>query len=129
MDTQVSNFFKILRSIFDNQKEIFLDEPVDWFFLSKTARKQNLLPLFFEAAVMLDDYRNSGVYEKDRLDTFAMVAAQIRRSNAFTEVYEKITAQGIYPIVMKGIVCRQLYGELGEHKKIQEVMEQKYEDC
>ena len=88
MDTQISNFLKILRRIFDSQKELLLDEPVDWAFLSNTARKQNLLPLFFEAAVTLDDYRNSGVYEKDQLDTFAMVAAQIRRSNAFVEIYK-----------------------------------------
>lgn len=116
MDTQISNFLKILRRIFDSQKEFLIDEPVDWAFLSNTARKQNLLPLFFEAAVTVDDYRNSGVYEKDQLDTFAMVATQIQRSNAFVEIYKKITAHGIFPIVMKGIVCRQLYGELGEHR-------------
>ena len=116
MDTQISNFLKILRRIFDSQKELLLDEPVDWAFMSNTARKQNLLPLFFEAAFMLDDYQNSNVYEKDQLDTFTMVAAQIQRSNAFVEIYKKITAHGIFPIVMKGIVCRQLYGELAEYR-------------
>lgn len=116
LDTQVSNFLKILRRTFDSQKELVLDEPVDWVFLSNTARKQNLLPLFFEAAVMREDYQNSKVYEKDQLDAFAMVAAQIQRSNAFVEIYKKITTHGIYPIVMKGIVCRQLYGGLGEHR-------------
>ena len=116
MDTQINNFLSILKSIFDNQKEIFLDEPVDWEVLSKTARKQNLLPLFFEAVAMREDYRNSSVFEKDQLDTFAMVAAQIQRSNAFFEIYEKITANGIYPIAIKGICCRALYGELGEHR-------------
>lgn len=116
MDVQISNFLKILRRIFDIQKELLLDEPVDWAFLSNTARKQNLLPLFFEMTFMLEDYRNSNVYEKDQLDTLAMVAAQIQRSNAFVEIYKKITAHGIFPIVMKGIVCRQLYGELGEYR-------------
>ena len=116
MDTQTNNFLKILKSIFDNQNEILLDEPVNWRVLSETARKQNLLPLFFEAAAVRDDYRNSGVFEKDQMDTFGMVAAQIQRSNAFLETYKKITEQGIFPIVMKGIVCRQLYGKLGEHR-------------
>ena len=83
MDTQVSNFFKILRRIFDNQKEVLLDEPVDWTFLSKTARRHNVLPLFFEAAVSWEDYRNSDVYDMDQLDTFVMVAEQIQRSNLF----------------------------------------------
>ena len=116
MDTQTNNFLKILKSIFDKQNEILLDEPVNWEVLSETARKQNLLPLFFEAAAVRDDYRNSGVFQKDQLDTFGMVAAQIQRSNAFLETYKKITEQGIFPIVMKGIVCRQLYGKLGEHR-------------
>lgn len=144
MDTQISNFLKILRRIFDSQIELLLDEPVDWAFLSNTARKQNLLPLFFEAAFMLDDYQNSKVYEKDQLDTFAMVTAQIQRSDAFVEIYKKITAHGIFPIVMKGIVCRQLYGELGEHRpsgdedilvkakdfrKVREILEQEHYVC
>lgn len=144
LDTQISNFLKILRRIFDSQKELLLEEPVDWAFLSNTARKQNLLPLFFEVAVMLEGYQNSKVYEKDQLDTFAMVTAQIQRSNAFVEIYKKITAHGIFPIVMKGIVCRQLYGELGEHRpsgdedilvkvkdfrKVREILEQEHYVC
>jgi len=28
----------------------------------------------------------------------------------------KLAQQGIYPIVMKGMICRQLYGDLGEHR-------------
>lgn len=114
MDIQITNFLKLLEAVFDDNKEILLDEPADWEFLSKTARKQNLLPLFFEAASLTEDYRKSSVYAKDQQDTFSMVAEQIQRSSAFTEIYGKIAAQGIYPIVLKGIVCRQLYGELGD---------------
>ena len=102
--------------IFDEKNEISLNDPVDWAHLSELARKQNLLPLFFEIANRFEDYVKSDGYAKDQLDTFAMVAAQIQRSSAFLDVYGAITAKGIYPIVMKGIVCRQLYGELGEHR-------------
>ena len=102
--------------IFGEKNEISLNEPVDWVYLSELARKQNLLPLFFEIANRFEDYVKSDGYAKDQLDTFAMVAAQIRRSSAFLDVYGAITAKGIHPIVMKGIVCRQLYGELGEHR-------------
>ena len=116
MDIQVSNFLKILRMVFDDKKEISLVEPVDWNVLSEFARKQNLLPLFFEVANSIEEYVNINVYLKDQLDTFEMVAAQIQRSSAFADIYVKIAKQGIYPIVMKGIVCRQLYGELGENR-------------
>lgn len=116
MDKQISDFFKILRRIFDDRTDIQPDETVDWISLSRIARKQNLLPIFFESAVRLEGYRKSDAFEKDQKDTFEMVAVQIQRTNAFAEIYKKITAQGIFPIVMKGIVCRQLYGELSEHR-------------
>ena len=116
MDIQISNFLKILRMIFDDKEDISLIEPVDWNRLSEIARKQNILPLFFEVANSIESYTSTSVYAKDQLDTFAMVAAQIQRSSAFADVYEKIEQQGIYPIVMKGIICRHLYGEFGEHR-------------
>ena len=144
MDVQISNFLKILRMIFDEKCEFSLNEPADWACLSELARKQNLLPLFFEIASRSEAYVTSDGYTKDQLDTFAMVAAQIQRSSAFLDIYGKITAQGIYPIVMKGIVCRQLYGELGEHRpsgdedilvevkdfpKVKEILEQEHYVC
>jgi hypothetical protein len=130
--------------IFDDKEDISLIEPVDWNRLSEIARKQNILPLFFEVANSRESYTSTSVYAKDQLDTFAMVAAQIQRSSAFADIYEKIARQGIYPIVMKGIVCRQLYGELGEHRpssdedilveikdfyKVQEILEQEDYVC
>ena len=102
--------------VFDEKKDISLEEPVDWERMSRIAREQNLLPLFFEAACTNEQYAKTNVFVKDQMDTFSMVAEQIQRSNALLEVYEKISAQGIYPIVMKGLVCRHLYGELGEHR-------------
>ena len=165
MDTRTNNFLKILRLIFDEQTELLLEEPVDWVQLSETARNQNLLPLFFEAAnrfetyaksedyetsetsetsAKFDTYASSAAYAKDQFDTFTMVAEQIQRSSAFIDIYEKMTEQGIYPIVLKGIVCRQLYGEFGEHRpsgdedilievkdfpKVKEILEQEHYIC
>lgn len=102
--------------VFDEKKDISLEEPVDWERMSRIAREQNLLPLFLEAACTNEQYAKTSFFVKDQMDTFSMVAEQIQRSNALLEVYEKISAQGIYPIVMKGLVCRHLYGELGEHR-------------
>ena len=144
MNTQTSQFLKILKMFFDEQKEFMSEEPVDWSLLSKMARKQNLLPIFFEAANNCEDYINSDIYTKDQMDTYAMVAAQIQRSSAFLEIYEKITKEGIYPIVMKGIVCRQLYGEMSDHRpsgdediliepkdfqKVKEILEKEHYVC
>ena len=97
MDVQIRNFLNILKLTFEENKDIALEEPVDWNVLSEMARKQNLLPLFFETASIFEGYGQSEVYAKDQLASMSIVASQIQRSNAFLETYEKITAQGIEP--------------------------------
>ena len=92
MDIQISNFLKILKMVFDEKKDISLEEPVDWERMSRIAREQNLLPLFFEAACTNEQYAKTSFFVKDQMDTFSMVAEQIQRSNALLEVYEKISA-------------------------------------
>lgn len=36
-------------------------------------------------------------------------AAQVRRTQAFAAVYQDLLIQGIRPVVVKGLVCRDLY--------------------
>ena len=82
--------------IFDDKEDISLIEPVDWNRLSEIARKQNILPLFFEVANSIESYTSTSVYAKDQLDTFAMVAAQIQRSSAFADAYISDCYEGDY---------------------------------
>lgn len=129
---------------FDKNDEFLLKEPLEWDYLSELARKQNLLPLFFECASQFEGYIKSEVGIKDQLDTFSIVASQIQRNCTFVEIYKKITEHGIWPVVLKGIVCRQLYGEMGDLRpsvdedilvkvddfwKIKEILEREHYVC
>ena len=44
-----------------------------------------------------------------RRQTMGQTAAQIRRTQAFAAVYQDLLIQGIRPVVVKGLVCRELY--------------------
>lgn len=109
LNQQTIHFLQIL-----NREPI--DSSISWEQMSSLARKQNLLPLFFEAASFYIEYVNFPGYIKDQQDTFAMVSSQIQRTNTFLEVYEGFNKENIFPIVLKGITCRKLYGEFEDHR-------------
>lgn len=50
------------------------------------------------------------------METMTSVATQARRTEAFLALYQKCLQEDIHPIVMKGIICRQLYGEYCDHR-------------
>ena len=90
MNQQTIHFLQIL-----NREPI--DSSISWEQMSSLARKQNLLPLFFEAASFYIEYVNFPGYIKDQQDTFAMVSSQIQRTNTFLEVYEGFNKENIFP--------------------------------
>lgn len=50
------------------------------------------------------------------ITAMAQVAAQTQRTEAFLELYRSFSEAGLYPIFMKGIMCRQMYGEYCDHR-------------
>ena len=82
----------------------------EWQALFHLARIHNVLPLFYEA-----------IYEQPSLATEPMLLAtakqQVRRqvimqsirTNEFLQLNSRLLAAGIKPVVVKGIVCRNLY--------------------
>ena len=78
----------------------------DWLLLIRLAQEQKMLPMVFEAA-------GGSMPEALRTDcgklVRRLVAAQTVRTAGFLSVYTELTAAGITPLVVKGIVCRALY--------------------
>ncbi len=46
----------------------------------------------------------------------SIVAGQARRTEAFLSLYKEFVKADIHPIVMKGLICRQLYEEYCDHR-------------
>ena len=79
----------------------------DWACVIRLARQQHVLPMILDAAwqsdvpeSLLAPVQDAGV---------RIVMMQARRTAAFLRLYRFLSAQNIFPRVLKGLVCRSLY--------------------
>ena len=113
---QGNNLISILSAACGNDKQP-LHQP-DWPALVKFARTQSLTALFYVGACQYDEFASwdAAEYQKLQLETIVDVAAQAQRTQRFLALYQELIAAGLRPIVLKGILCRNLYGELADYR-------------
>lgn len=116
MNYQVKSFCAFLERIIQDDKEIYLQGDEDWSYLVRMAKEHNLLALFVEGASKCYSFISRPEYEKEMNESIAIVLAQVKRTSAFLKLYQSFIEVGIHPIVMKGLICRELYGKFGEHR-------------
>ena len=81
-------------------------------------RAQSLTALFHEGARQYDEFASWDASERQQLqaETMACVVGQMQRDQRFLELYQKLLSAGMRPIVLKGILCRKLYGPLADYR-------------
>ncbi len=113
LSEQTQNFLYLLALNIHPDFKPVLDRPYDWDCIFSMAKAHNVLPLIYEQAIRLcpgcagDDIQTR---------VFLTVMRQSGMTQTFLDLYKQFAARGLYPIVMKGIVCRNLYGELCDHR-------------
>lgn len=75
----------------------------DWSILAKIASEQKLLPLFYDAV-----YKQAPL-QMLRNSVRQQVMLQTIKTDDFMRLYQNWKQAGVYPIVVKGIVCRSVY--------------------
>lgn len=136
-------FLQMLRCILhENLSEKILksDSSIDWNKLEEIAKEHHLFAFFHEVASRYPEYKRRLNYEKNTDICLNMVAQQIKKTASFLDLYRTFLMEDIHPIVMKGLICRQLYGENAEKRpssdedilvkksdffKVKEIMERK----
>lgn len=116
MKTQYENLLVLLGSSINRQHNKALTEPVDWGAVLSYARFHKILPVILEAASQNSEcvsYPSYGEYLEQA--TLATVE-QAQKTAAFLKLYKLFNDNGIYPLVLKGLVCRLNYGELCDHR-------------
>lgn len=81
----------------------------------KLASYHSILPLCYEnlsSAQGFDSEKYKGLQTK----IFSIVFAQTKRTANFKKIYQVLLDNGIKPLVLKGIICRNLYGEMCDHR-------------
>ena len=83
----------------------------DWQALLRLSLSQQLLPLVYECAYRLPSFRTlePAVRQEFRLLSVKIAMRQMVQSNDFLSLYAAAQREGLHALVMKGIVCRQLY--------------------
>ena len=85
-------------------------ENVDWPAVFTLAGQQKLLPIVFEAARKAPAaVENAALFAAVKQQVIAQVLHQTMRASEFADLYQKLRAAGLHPIVVKGQLCSRLY--------------------
>ena len=91
-------------------------ENVDWPAVFALAGQQKLLPILFEAVrKMPAAEENAVLFAVTKQQVIGQVLNQTVRSAEFADLYRKLRAAGLHPIVVKGALCSHLY-PLKDHR-------------
>lgn len=91
-------------------------EKVDWPAIFTLANQQKLLPILFEAVrKMPAAEENAVLFAVTKQQVIGQVLNQTVRSAEFADLYRKLRAAGLHPIVVKGQLCSRLY-PLKDHR-------------
>ena len=91
-------------------------EKVDWPAIFTLANQQKLLPILFEAVrKMPAAEENVALFAVTKQQVIGQVLNQTVRSAEFADLYRKLRAAGLHPIVVKGQLCSRLY-PLKDHR-------------
>ena len=94
----------------------FSAENTDWRVIFALANQQKLLPILFETVHKIPAAKeNAALFAVTKQQVIGQVLNQTVRSAEFAELYRKLRAAGLHPIVVKGRLCSRLY-PLKDHR-------------
>lgn len=90
------------------EEEISCDE---WSELFRLSGHHQILPMVFEAVYACPSFRSvpAGMERQLRTQVIREVLIQNRKTEEFLLIYEKLKKAGVTPVIVKGIICRDLY--------------------
>ena len=85
-------------------------EKVDWPAIFTLANQQKLLPILFETVRKMPVAKeNAALFAVTKQQVIGQVLNQTVRSAEFADLYHKLRAAGLHPVVVKGQLCSRLY--------------------
>lgn len=113
MELKDKLFLEALKASLKNEKVSWEMELTDQDLLElfKTAEKHHVLPMIYEAVYSCPAVKriDPQVLQPYKRWTMQCVMLQILKTNEFLQLCSHLSSKGIHPLVVKGIVCRNLY--------------------
>jgi len=116
MDPQIYNFLAVINTAIRG-RPMKLKKP-DWERISAYAKSHNIVPLVYEGCSKYEIFNKTPIELRNKYfaSSIAKIREQILRTQIFLDIYEKLLSAGIKPLLLKGLICRSLYGELADHR-------------
>lgn len=73
------------------------------------AQNQRIVPLFYETVYQWEAFRQAPLADQTRRQVRQQVLTQTLRTEEFLQLNRKLCQAGLRPLVVKGLVCRNLY--------------------
>ena len=90
--------------------------PVDWPAIFTLANQQKLLPILFETVRRTPAAEEAAaLFAAMKQQVLVQVLNQTVRTAEFTDLYRRLRAAGLHPVVVKGQLCSRLYA-LRDHR-------------
>lgn len=85
--------------------------PEQWHQLFSAAAAHGILPMIYEAVIRSSAARKADrqIFAEVKKETFQLVMLQAVKTDAFLKLLKNVGETGATPLVVKGIVCRELY--------------------
>lgn len=85
--------------------------PERWHELFALAAAHRVLPMIYEATVSCQSAQKADpqIFMTVRKQTMQVVMLQTVKTNAFLKLLSELVSAGVTPLVVKGIICRELY--------------------
>ena len=113
MDPINKTFLEILKAALAGEQAVPTEElmPEQWQKLFHMAAIHSVLPLVFDAVYRLPALRQANLPFLPAVKRQAMqeVMLQTMRTSEFLKLNERLRAAGVTPLVVKGMICRNLY--------------------
>ena len=113
MEVTSKTFLAILKSSLLGQNAELSEDilPEEWQRLFSMASIHSVLPMFYEAVYASPSLQqvNAPFVVMAKRQVMQQVMMQTVRTNEFLELNKKLHAAGVRPLVVKGIICRNLY--------------------
>ena len=112
MNDMIETFLAIIRAALRRETPVLQPEPTEeqWKTLIDMAGMHNVLPLFYEAVYSLPSLANSpALLAMMKRRVWQRVAMQAQCTGEFLKLNDQLLDAGIRPLVVKGIICRDLY--------------------
>lgn len=105
-------FLEAVEASLKNEKVSWDDlSSQDWEELFRLARAHHMMPMFFETVYFCPAFATApaALVARTKLNIRMTVGQQMTKTVDFLQIFEQLCKAGVKPLVVKGIVCRNLY--------------------